>query len=69
MQFFYILNLFDRDKPFVLSTCDRNCANKMIFGEALRIRVKKFEQNLSEDYAKSAKIAITACKLQKFPRG
>ena len=40
-----------------------------ILGEAFRIRVKKFEQNLVENYPKSAKIAITACKFLKIFRG
>ena len=34
----------------------------LIFGEALRIRVKNFKQNWPENYSKSTKIAITACK-------
>ena len=33
-----------------------------------RIRVKKFKQNLRENYSKSTKIAITACKFSKFFR-
>ena len=40
-----------------------------IFGEALRIRVKKFKQNLTENYSKSTKIAITSCKFSKIFRG
>ena len=40
-----------------------------IFGEALKIKVKKFKQNLHENYLKSAKIAITACKFSNFFRG
>ena len=40
----------------------------IIFGEALRIRVKKFKQNLSENYTKNTKIAIAACKFSKFYR-
>ena len=40
-----------------------------IFGEVLRIRVKKFKQNLRENYSKSTKIAITACKISKISRG
>ena len=38
-------------------------------GEALRIRVKKFKQNLPENYSKSTKMAITACEFSKFFRG
>ena len=40
----------------------------IILGEALRTRVKKFKQNLSENYSKSTKIAITACKFSKIFR-
>ena len=42
---------------------------KCIFGEALRIWVKKLKHNLRENYSKSTKIAITACKFSKFFRG
>ena len=35
---------------------------RIIFGKALRIRVKKFKQNLPENYSKST----TACKFSKF---
>ena len=41
----------------------------IIFGEALRIRIKKFEHNLPENYSKSTKIAITVCKFSKLFRG
>ena len=41
----------------------------IIFGGTLRIRVKKFIQNLPENYSKSTKIAITACKFSNFFRG
>ena len=34
----------------------------IIFGEALRIKVKKFKQDLLENYSQSTKIAVTACK-------
>ena len=37
----------------------------IIFGEALRIRVKKFKQILPENYTKSTKIAIIAYKFSK----
>ena len=40
-----------------------------LFGEAHGIRVKKFKQNLPENYSKRIKIAITASKLSKFFRG
>ena len=40
----------------------------IIFGEALRNRVKKFKQTLPENYSKNTKIAITACKFSKIFR-
>ena len=40
----------------------------IIFGEAHRIRVKKFKQNLRENYLTGTKTAITACKFSKFFR-
>ena len=60
-------NLFDIDKPYALSThIIKNVRTKcIIFREAFRIRVKKFEQNLRENYSKSTKIVITACKFSK----
>ena len=63
-NFSIISNLFDSDKPYALSTHNRICASK-IFGEALRIRVKKFKQNLLENDSKRTKIAIAACKFSK----
>ena len=68
---FHIFNLFHNNKPYTLSTHNRKCANKMhhnLFGEAIRIRVKKFRQNLPEKCSKSPKIAITACKFSNFFR-
>ena len=50
-NFSIFLNLFDNNKPYALSTHNRKCANKMhhnLFGEAIKIRVKKFKQNLPE---------------------
>ena len=50
-NFFITSNLFDSNKPYALSTVNRKCANKiMVFGEALRIKVKKFNQNLPKNY-------------------
>ena len=40
----------------------------IIFGEALKIRVKRFEHNLREKYSKSTNIAVTACKFSKVFR-
>ena len=39
------------------------------FGESLGIRVKKFKHNLPENYLKSTKIAIAACKFSNIFRG
>ena len=67
-NFSIISNLFDCNQPCALSTVIENVRTKcIIFGEALRIRVKKFKQNLAEEnYSKSTKIAITACKFSKI---
>ena len=40
----------------------------IIFGEALKIRVKKVKQYLRENYSKNTKIAATACKFSKISR-
>ena len=61
-----ISNLFDSNKPYALSTHNRKC---ITYGEALRIRIRKFEQNMRENYSKSTKIAITVCKFSKIFRG
>ena len=66
-NFFIISNLFDYNNSYALSTHNRKCANKcVIFGEALRIRGKKFKQNLPENCSKSTKMAIVVCKFSKF---
>ena len=39
-----------------------------MFGEALKIRVKKFKQNLPENNSKSTETAIAARKISKFFR-
>ena len=60
-------NFFDSNKPNALNTHNRNVRTKYIaLGEALRIRVKKFKQNLPEHYSKSTKIAIVARKFSKI---
>ena len=43
----------------------------ILFGKALRIRLKECKQNLSKSHLKSTKIAIrpTACKFSKFSGG
>ena len=41
----------------------------IICGEAYRIRIKKFKQDLPEIYSKSTNIAIAACKFLKFLQG
>ena len=69
-NFSIILNLFDSNKPYAFSTYIENVQTKcIIFGEALSIRVKKFKQNLRENYLKSTKTTITACKFSNFFRG
>ena len=67
-----ISNLFDsnvslRPTPYarIIESARIKC---IIFGEALRIKLKKCKQNLPEIYLKSTKIAITACKFSKFLR-
>ena len=68
-NFSIISNLFHSNKPNAFSTYLENVRTKcIIFGEALRIRVKKFEQNLRENYLESTKITITACKFSKIFR-
>ena len=66
-NFSIISNFFDSDKPYVKSThifyLIENLQTKcIIFGEALKNRVKKFTQNLPENYSKSTKITKAACK-------
>ena len=63
-----LFQVFDSNKPYALSKHSRKCANKMhhIFGEALGIRVKKFKQNLPENYSKSTKITVTARESSKI---
>ena len=41
----------------------------IIFGEALKIRGKKYKQNLPENCSKSTLMAITVCKFSKIFRG
>ena len=69
-NFCIISNLFDSNKPNALSTHSRIIkyvrTKRIIFGEALRIRVKKFKQSSAENYSKSTKIGITACKFSKI---
>ena len=66
-NFSIISNLFDSDKPYALRMRKLKCANKMyhIFGDAFRTKVKKFNPNLPENYLKSTKIPIMACKFSK----
>ena len=56
-----------------LSTYKRKFARKMhhinLAKHSIRIRVKKFKQNLPENHSKSTKIAITACKFSKNFQG
>ena len=68
-NFSIISNLFDsealRPEYVIIENVRTKC---IIFGETLRIRVKKFKQNLRENYSKSTKIVITAGKFSKFFR-
>ena len=43
--------------------------NCIVFGKALRIKVKQFKHNLPENYSKSTKITITTCKFSKISGG
>ena len=53
-----ISNLFNNNKPYARIT--ENVRTKcIIFGEILKIKVKKFKQNLPENYSKSTKIPTT----------
>ena len=55
-NFFIISNLFDSNMPYAISTHNRICAKKCItVGEALRIRVKQFKQNLPQIIEKALK--------------
>ena len=67
-NFCVISNLFDNYKPYALSTYTiENVRTKcIIFGEALKIKVKQFKRNFPNNYSKSIKIAITECKFSKF---
>ena len=67
-NFSIISNLFDSHKPYAhkIENVRTKC---IIFGEALRIRVKKFQLNFPEYYSKSAKLATAACKFSKTFRG
>ena len=68
-NFAIISNLFHSTKPYAFCPYIENVRTKcIIFGKALRIRVKKFKQNLPENYSKSTKITITACKFSKIFR-
>ena len=69
-NFSIISNLFDSNKPCSLARINENVRTQyIVFDEALTIKVKKFKQNLPENYSKSTKIAIAACKFSKFFRG
>ena len=61
------LNLIHSNKPYAFNTYIENVRTKcIIFSEVLKIRVEKFKQNLCENYLKSTKITITACKFSKI---
>ena len=67
--FSIISNLFHSKKPYAVSTHRKVRTKCIIFGEALRIKAKKFAESLRENYSKSTKIAITACTFSKIFRG
>ena len=55
-EFSIISNLFDSYKPYAKARIIENVRTKcIIFGEALRIRVKKFKHNLPEIIQKALK--------------
>ena len=69
-NFSIISILFYSYKPYAFSTYIENVQTKcIVFGEALKIRVKRFKQNLCENYSKSTKITIIACKFSNFSGG
>ena len=70
-NFSIISNLFDNNKPYALSTHNRKCSLRtkcIIFGAILRIRGKKFKQNLPKICSNHSKMATTVCTFSKiFP--
>ena len=65
-----ILNLFDNNKPYALSTNNQKCTNKcIIFGETLRFKGKNFNQNLPKTCSKSTKWPLQYISFTKFFRG
>ena len=69
-KFSTISNLFYSNMPYAFSAYIENVRTKcIIFGEALKIRVKKFKQNFRENYLKSTEVTIAACKFSKNFRG
>ena len=60
-NFSIISNLFDSNNLTPYARIIENVRTKCImFGEALRMRVKKFKQSLSENYSTSTKTTIKA---------
>ena len=55
---------------YALSTHNRKCVkqNASYLAKNSELGSNKFEQNLSKNYSKSTKIAITACKFSKIFR-
>ena len=70
-NFSIISNLFDNNKSYALSTHNRKCVRTkcIILGATLRIRGKKFKQNLPKICSKSTKMVTTVCKFSKIIRG
>ena len=53
----------------MIEMCELARTKCIIFGATLKIRGKKFKQNLPENDSKNTKIAIAACKFSKIFRG
>ena len=69
-NFSIISNLFDNNKPYPKARIIGNVRTKcIIFGTTLRIRSKKFKQNLPKICSISTKMATTVCKFLKIFRG
>ena len=66
-NFSIILNLFDSDKPkaSIIENVRTKC---IIFGEVLRIRVKKFKQSLPEKCSKLQYVIFQNFPGEAYPR-
>ena len=78
-KFSIISNFFDNNKlkpqapiQSTLRKHNRKCSLQtkcVMFGETLRIRGKKFNQNMPENRSKGTKMVTTVCKFSKIYRG